>query len=147
MDSTVIAEIANQLGIAVDQAGQFITEHLPEFAELKAMQATIPMIVAWALFAIIAIVSLSSLIMCAHWKRKSLKKQEEEGRRYPRADWEDFASFHVFAWAGLLAILAAFFATMITAFCAKPIRLDKLPRSHAHKYGIEGGGVVAQSAS
>lgn len=38
MDSTVIEEIAKQLGMAVDQTGMFITEQLPQYAALKAMQ-------------------------------------------------------------------------------------------------------------
>lgn len=37
MDSTVIEEIAEQLGVAADQAGQFIAENLPDFAVLKAI--------------------------------------------------------------------------------------------------------------
>lgn len=45
MDSTVIEEIAKQLGIAVDQAGQFITEQLPAFAAMKAMQAAVPLVI------------------------------------------------------------------------------------------------------
>lgn len=34
MDSTVIQEIANQLGIAVDDAGAFIQQYLPQYASL-----------------------------------------------------------------------------------------------------------------
>lgn len=35
MEETVIKEIANQLGMAVDQTGQFITAYLPQYAALK----------------------------------------------------------------------------------------------------------------
>lgn len=59
MDSSVIEEIAKQLGMAVDQAGQFITEHLPEFAALKIVQATAPL---WVL-GIIAIISLAGFVV------------------------------------------------------------------------------------
>lgn len=34
MDSTVIQEIANQLGIAVDDASAFIQQYLPQYANL-----------------------------------------------------------------------------------------------------------------
>lgn len=37
MDSTVIEEIAEQLGVGAYQAGQFIAENLPDFAALKAI--------------------------------------------------------------------------------------------------------------
>lgn len=39
MDDSVIQEIANQLGMAVDQAGQFIQEQLPNFAALQAVKS------------------------------------------------------------------------------------------------------------
>ena len=40
MDQTVIQEIANQLGIAVDNVGVFINEQLPQYAAFKSMQLT-----------------------------------------------------------------------------------------------------------
>lgn len=58
MDSTVIQEIANQLGMAVDQAGQFIQEQLPQFAALKAMQNTIPPVGSWSIFAAFLIIGI-----------------------------------------------------------------------------------------
>lgn len=42
---TVIQEIANQLGMAVDQAGVFISEQLPNYAAVKAMYAQTSVIV------------------------------------------------------------------------------------------------------
>lgn len=51
---TVIHEIANQLGMAVDQAGQFIQEQLPNFAALKIIQLSTPL---WIL-GILALVGL-----------------------------------------------------------------------------------------
>ena len=46
MDSTVIEEIAEQLGMAVDQAGQFIAENLPVSPHLRPCSA----LVLWLLF-------------------------------------------------------------------------------------------------
>ena len=66
---TVIEEIAKQLGMAVDQAGKFIETYLPQYAGLKAMQATVPMVVAWSVFALCLIVFIVSgiiLLRMAH---------------------------------------------------------------------------------
>lgn len=85
MDSTVIQEIANQLGMAVDQAGQFITEHLPEFAGLKVVQIATPFCIAGALFVVSAMTAIISFIVA----RKTLKERKEawddtpyDGRRF-----------------------------------------------------------------
>lgn len=56
---TVIQEIANQLGMAVDQAGQFITEQLPNYAALKVIQISTPLII----LAIITGISLVGFIV------------------------------------------------------------------------------------
>lgn len=56
---TVIQEIANQLGMAVDQAGQFIAEQLPNYAAMKAMQISVPLIV----LAVIAGIGLVGFII------------------------------------------------------------------------------------
>lgn len=39
--TTVVQEIANQLGIAVDQTGQFITTYLPQYAALQSMRSAV----------------------------------------------------------------------------------------------------------
>lgn len=60
MDSTVIQEIANQLGMAADQAGQFITEQLPVFAEMKLWQLTTTLLILLFVFAASVICALIS---------------------------------------------------------------------------------------
>lgn len=59
MDSTVIQEIAKQLGMAVDQAGLFIQEQLPSFAALNVVRLSAPL---WIL-GILALVGLFSFIL------------------------------------------------------------------------------------
>lgn len=118
MDSTVIQEIADQLGMAVEQAGQCITEHLPEFAAMKAMQAAFPMILIWSLAGILVIVSLVSLAICAYYKREKTNEGREDGYKYYRADWDDFISFYVFAFAGIGALLIIFVGLITTLFYA-----------------------------
>lgn len=113
MDSTVIQEIANQLGMAVDQAGQFITEQLPAFAALKVVQCIVPLVIAWVVFLVLAIVAITAIAMTS----KSVKKAEE--KHSWRSDYEDYFSFYVFVFAGVLALVALFVATIVSA-CAIP---------------------------
>lgn len=61
MDNTIIEEIAKQLGIAVDQAGQFITDYLPQYASLKAMQISVVMQVLGVITAISLVVGVAAL--------------------------------------------------------------------------------------
>lgn len=55
MESTVIQEIANQLGMAVDEASKFIETYLPDFAMVQAINAAAPvaMTVTLLIFAIV----------------------------------------------------------------------------------------------
>lgn len=71
MDSTVIQEIANQLGMAVDQAGQFITDQYPMFVEMKLWQLTAPLL-------ILALVMVASII-CALISYKTAYIPSENG--------------------------------------------------------------------
>lgn len=111
MDSTVIQEIANQLGMAVDQAGQFITEQLPAFAGLKVMQATVPIVICWALFVIPSIVSVVSVIIA----NKSCKKNNADDSKC-RKTLDDFYSFWVFVVSGLIALVMLVIALLVTGF-------------------------------
>lgn len=55
MNDTVIQEIANQLGMAVDQAGAFIQTYLPQYAMLKAVNIGVPMIVFGIILIVVAV--------------------------------------------------------------------------------------------
>lgn len=55
MNEKVIEEIANQLGIAVDQASQFLVQIIPQYAELQMLNYGI-LAVAALIFVIIAVV-------------------------------------------------------------------------------------------
>lgn len=124
MDSTVIQEIANQLGMAVDQAGQFIQEHLPDFAALKAMQAAVPLMIAWGLFIVLAIASLSCLAVCVFCRRKEIedKKRDALERGYERGffktDWDDYYSYYAFACIGIASLFVMVVAIFVTVLCA-----------------------------
>lgn len=128
MDSTVIQEIANQLGMAADQAGQFITDQLPAFAGLKAMQAAVPLIIVWVLFALCVIVSLSALFICYKAMKKEklrYKKDKEEEKSVYKCDYktdlEDYTSGYVFIFAGIAALVVLVFAIIMTGFLAPKI--------------------------
>lgn len=55
MNEKVIEEIANQLGIAVDRASQFLVQIIPQYAELQMLNYGI-LAVAALIFVIIAVV-------------------------------------------------------------------------------------------
>lgn len=57
MDSTVIQEIANQLGMAVDDAGVFIRQCLPQYAELHVLYNVMYAIICVVLIAITAVMA------------------------------------------------------------------------------------------
>lgn len=74
MDSTVIQEIANQLGMATDQAGKFITDNLPVFAGMKSMYAISYSITSGVIFVVCLIALIFSI-------RKALKARKKEYNR------------------------------------------------------------------
>lgn len=128
MNSTVIQEIANQLGMAVDQAGQFITEQLPAFAALKTMQAVVPLALAWALFLVCAIVSIVAILTC-HKSVKAEKKRKEsdraEGKSVYSPSYHDaygyYDSWLVFIVSGALTLIALLSAILVTGFTVPDI--------------------------
>ena len=108
MDSTVIEEIAKQLGMAVDQAGQFIAENLPAFAGLKVMQATVPLVISWSLVVLCAVVALVSLAVIARLRKKGVS------RRYN--NWSDYEVWWVFVCAMVAGAFALIVAVLMTGF-------------------------------
>lgn len=128
MDSTVIQEIANQLGMAVDQAGQFIAEQLPAFAALKAIQAVVPLVLVWALFIVCALVSIIAILIC-HKQVKAEKKRKESDRAEGKStyyssyhdEYDDHNSWFVFFVSGVFALVILMFAIIVTGFTAPDI--------------------------
>lgn len=108
MDSTLIEEIAKQLGMAVDQAGQFIAENLPAFAWLKVMQATVPLVISWSLVVLCAIVALVALAVIARLRKKGVS------RRYN--NWSDYDVWWVFVCAMVAGAFALIVAVFLTGF-------------------------------
>lgn len=56
---TIVQKIANQLGMPVDQAGQFLAEQLPNYASMRMMQISACLIIVAA----IAVICLVGLII------------------------------------------------------------------------------------
>lgn len=73
MDSTVIEEIAKQLGMAVDQAGQFVASNLPAYAMLKATQSITTVVAAWGIVLVFAIITLVSFLCLKRVRSKGVK--------------------------------------------------------------------------
>lgn len=102
MDPTVIEEIAEQLGMAADQAGKFIAENLPDFAALKATQCAAPLVAFLSLVVILILVAIASGILLAKARAKQRLKYEN-GRIKDLDDWDSYISFWILA--GALVIL------------------------------------------
>lgn len=63
MDSTVIEEIAEQLGMAVDQASAFIADHLPDYAAMMATRAMFPIQFGVVLLLVLSAVAVLSYVL------------------------------------------------------------------------------------
>ena len=108
MNETIIQEIANQLGMAVDQAGKFIAEHLPDYAALKCMQCYVPITILASLTLLVVVASLASLafFLRAYRTEKAKGKDSSFYSGYRGCVCEDkFKSFWVFTWTGITAIV------------------------------------------
>lgn len=103
MTDTIISEIAEQLGIAVDQAGQFITTYLPDYASLMIIKGYAPIIIFTVLFLITFIGSMASLVAFAHERRKREVK-------LIRSYCDEYTSFFVFA---VFLVMTIFFLAML----------------------------------
>ena len=108
MDGTIIQEIADQLGMAVDQAGKFITTYLPDYAAFKCMQCTVPIAILSVVTLLLVIASLISLAVFIKAYGQEKGKAAENShvrwmRRKPLVD--DFCSFWVFFVTGCVAVV------------------------------------------
>lgn len=70
MDSTVIQEIANQLGIAADDAGELIQQYLPQYANLQIFYNVMGVIIGAVIIAITVVIGRKVFIH----KRDSIGK-------------------------------------------------------------------------
>lgn len=101
MDSTVIQEIANQLGIAVDEVGQFITEYLPTFAAMKSSMHGIYVVTE-------IIVSLLCVVAVVFFVRIIVKEYER--------DAFDFNITICVSLSAAIVIVVCFFCVMVYFF-------------------------------
>ena len=108
MDGTIIQEIADQFGMAVDQAGQFITTYLPDYAALKCMQCTVPIAILSVVTLLMVIASLISLaVFLKAYGQEKGKVAENSHVRWMRGKplVDDFGSFWVFSITGCVAVV------------------------------------------
>ena len=82
MEETVIQEISEQLGMAVDQTGQFISTYLPQYAALRIWTD------AFTLFVLLFITA--TLAFAATRLYKHHEALEADGKW---SDFDDFATF------------------------------------------------------
>lgn len=91
MDKTVIQEIANQLGIGVDRAGDFITTYLPQYAALMIWSDVFTLAV---LLLMTVALGIASAKLYKH--HKALRADDE---------WSNFDDYA--AWTGVVGVLLA----------------------------------------
>lgn len=118
MDSTVIEEIAKQLGMAADQAGQFIAANLPNFAAMKTVQCTVSLVVSWSIVILCVAVAAASLGLTARERRKRMASEKPSWLRDP-SDWEDYLGFWVAIFAAVSGAVALIIAAIMTC-CIVP---------------------------
>lgn len=123
MDSTVIQEIANQLGMAVDQAWQFITENLPFYAAMKTIPLITELLISWTVFALFFVASIIALVVCRKERNKRIEEKAEIRKEctygsgwysYGAEDWICYLSFKAFIALGVIALICLFVATTVT---------------------------------
>ena len=121
MDSTIIQEIANQLGIAADQAGQFIVDYLPQYAAMKMVKPI--------LFVVVMAISIIVLFAsCRFYGKKAQKELEEKIEEYKKAEhhyWEMYPDFEdslygKIAICAFLALLAEIVIFIVGLFIVSP---------------------------
>ena len=111
MNETVIQEIANQLGMAVDQAGVFIQTYLPQYAMLKTVHIGVPMLV----FGIVLVVATVVVYRCF----KSYKAYCAERSNVERCTFIDYVDNNEFmfiplsVYAGFLIVYICALATFV----------------------------------
>lgn len=97
MDATVIEEIANQLGMAVDQAGAFVTNTLTQYAGLQTLQSIIGLILT------IVVTIACVVILVAYYKH--VNKMAENDSIYK--EWELHGDIAICAFACVLLVILA----------------------------------------
>lgn len=117
MDSTVIEEIAKQLGMAVDQAGAFIADNLPAYAGMKAVQAAVPLAIAWGLFLLCVVIALVSLCLAAN-ERKKCMAEDDQPRWHEVHDWDNYTGTAIALVAVITGVFLLVIAVLVTAVCA-----------------------------
>ena len=82
METKVIEEIAEQLGMAVSEAAKFIESILPQYAGLQAMENGVIAVFALAVFSVCAVVVLKSIAAIAELKKQKLSYYEYSDKSY-----------------------------------------------------------------
>lgn len=100
MDATVVQEIANQLGMAVDATSEWLSATLPLYAGYRTTVA-----VAWIVIsAVVVVVALLAATMLYHHTKATIACKNENYKTY---DWWDYPVAYISVI--VLVILAAIF--------------------------------------
>ncbi len=103
MDATIVQEIANQLGMAVDATSEWLSATLPLYAGYRTAVA-----VAWTIIsAVVVVVSLLAAVVLYRRTNAAIARENEGSNRWKSHDWFDHPVPYVIIIA--LAICAVIF--------------------------------------
>lgn len=113
---TVIQEVANQLGIAVNQAGQFIAEYLPAYASLQIMKGSIVLATIWMGACVLLALAITFFAITFRQRKSDLMGVSE--KRYSLSsftcDFDDYSLFWAFLFCLVVFIILLVFAAAET---------------------------------
>lgn len=122
MEATVIQEVANQLGLAADQAGQFITEHLPAFASMKVVQAWSAIGGMASVVVLFCAISLIALAIAVKQRNADRLRIKEQGYSYCQSrKLDDYTPFFVSIVSAAVALMFMVFFVMLLSSCIPTI--------------------------
>lgn len=100
MDDTVISEIGRQLGMATDQAGQFIETYLPQYVAMKVVTDTVVLCMLLGLLVVLGV--CWGIVFRTYRKKKSTSRLASEYEGYETASSVIGIVFCVFAFVVII---------------------------------------------
>ena len=107
MDQTIIQEIADQLGIAVDNVGTFIETYLPQYAALKSMQMSVGIYFGIGVTLLFLLLTIIWIIII---NKVKVRKNDYTDERVPMHNSYNYSEFSVW---GLMALAGVFLVALI----------------------------------
>lgn len=129
IDSSIIQQIADALGLAVDQTARYLDQYLPAYAQLKTMQMITPAIVAGIILIVFAVVAIIALCMAREHMRVDMTTEDRLSQKYCQMTrihgyGIDECCYYISWWIGIIALIIAAIAFVnILFFIARDVPL------------------------